>query len=238
VGLVAVLGLVVPAVPAAADTSSDEAWFVARINELRAARGLGQLTVDPELTGQARRWAQTMANDDQLKHSSDMSVGISADWDLLGENVGVHELARPANLRELFTAFVSSPSHLDNLVESRFERVGVGVVYDGRGKIWTAHRFMSVTGAAPSTTSAPATSQPPPTEPATTSPSSSAAPTASTRRPDPTSGPASSGTPAPSSAPSRPATPPVDEHAVGLRLVELDPELIARLLGEVSAAGL
>jgi hypothetical protein len=234
--LVAVVGLVAPATPAAADTYSDEAWFVAQINQLRQSRGLNALSVDSELTGQARHWAQVMANDNQLKHTSDMSVGISAPWDVLGENVGVHELARVDNLQELFQAFVSSPSHLDNLLDPRFEHVGVGVVYDGNGKIWTAHRFMSVTGESPATTASPATSPPPPptaapaTSPPTTSPAAPPPPTAAAR---PTTTPSSATASTVAADPGTSAPQPAEwpDHRI-------DPELIAQFLAELAAAGI
>lgn len=132
-----------PIGPADADVNAaaDEAQFVVLINQLRTSRGLNPLLVDPELVAQARQWSQVMAADNELKHASDLAVGVTANWEVLGENVGVHSIP---NLGELFQAFVKSPAHLSNLLDPRFEYVGTGVVYDGHGAIWTTHRFMSV----------------------------------------------------------------------------------------------
>ena len=170
-----------PAVRAAAavpDPGAAEAEFVALINQLRASRGLGALSVDGELTAQARSWAGTMAAQGRIFHAGDLSVGISSNWQKLGENVGVGGTVGP-----LFQAFVDSPSHLANLVDPGYTRVGVGVVVSG-DRIFTTHRFMSVAAAAPPPPPpAPAVTAPPVTVPPTTAPPTTAAPTTSVAPP-------------------------------------------------------
>ena len=143
-----------------------EADFVARINQLRTSRGLGALSVDPELTAQARQWAATMAGAGHIYHSSDLSLGITANWQKLGENVGVG-----GDVGSLFQAFVNSPTHYANLVDPSFTRVGVGVVLAG-DRLYTTHRFMAL---APT---------PPPPPPAPTVPPTTAAPTTTTATTD------------------------------------------------------
>lgn len=157
------------------DPGAAEGDFVARINQLRASRGLGTLTVDPELTAVARQWAATMAGQGRIFHASDLSQGVGADWQKLGENVGVGN-----DVPRLFQAFVDSPSHLANLVDPSFTRVGVGVVNAG-GRLYTAHRFMALAPPAPPTTAPPSTVAPttaaPTTVPPTTTPPTTVAPT-------------------------------------------------------------
>lgn len=156
-----------------------EADFVARINGLRAARGLGALAVDGELTGAARSWAGVMAGEGRIFHASDLSSGVSTRWAKLGENVGVG-----GDVASLFQAFVDSPSHYANLVDPSYSRVGVGVVVSGN-RIYTTHRFMAVAAPAPPPTTAPA---PPPTAPPTTAaPTTTAPPTTTTAPPPPPS---------------------------------------------------
>lgn len=151
------------------DPGTAEAEFVALINQLRASRGLGALTVDVELTAQARSWAGTMAAQGRIFHAGDLSVGISSNWQKLGENVGVGGTVGP-----LFQAFVDSPPHLANLVDPGYTRVGVGVVTSG-DRIFTTHRFMSVAAAAPPPPAATAP-QPaaPPAPPPTAAPTTAA----------------------------------------------------------------
>jgi hypothetical protein len=203
--------LVVPAAPSGAGTD-DEAAFVTMINDLRTAHGLNRLTVDRELTAQARHWSEVMASNDRLEHAGDLAAGITADWDVLGENVGVHTVH---DLDGLFQAFVASPPHLDNLLDPRFDYVGVGVTTTASGKVWTTHRFMSVPAPVapppdlapvapgpvqpppPDSTPAPAPSPPP--APATPAPAPRPAPTPKVPTPAPVPAPDGTGPPSASS---------------------------------------
>ncbi len=114
--------------------------FVDRINELRAERGIDPLSPDPELELTATAWAAHMSQTQDLEHAEDLSLGVSTDWRKLGENVGV---APEAQLDELFEAFVASPTHLANLVDPTFDKIGIGVVH-ANGKLWMAQRFMDI----------------------------------------------------------------------------------------------
>lgn len=126
----------------AADSNHDDAdLFVNRVNQLRTQHGLSALALDPELVAEASKWTATMASDGQLAHSPDITAGISAPWTLLGENVGVHQIHDPD---ELFQAFVNSPPHYNNLVDPRYQYIGVGVVNTAEGKLWTTQRFMAL----------------------------------------------------------------------------------------------
>lgn len=131
----------------------DEQRFVQLANDLRASRGVPPLSVHPELTAGARFWTAHMADLDQLAHSPDMSAGVTVQWTVLGENVGMHGIP---DVDQLFQAFVNSPAHYQNLVDARFNYIGVGVVSTSEGKLWTTHRFMSAPATGPPPTAAPA----------------------------------------------------------------------------------
>ena len=137
VGAVAALVAIglLPVTAAWADVASDEATFVARINDLRAARGLAALRVDATLTGKARAWAQTMAAHNRIWHSV-LSDGLPTGWQKLGENVGMG-----GTVDSLHTAFVNSPGHYGNLVDPAFDAIGVGVVRVG-DILFVAQEFM------------------------------------------------------------------------------------------------
>lgn len=149
---------VLPSTQAAADSIGDESRFVNKINEVRASEGLAPLSLDAELTAQARIWAEQLRADDNLSHANDLSIGVTANWTKLGENVGV---GPEDQLDALFEAFVASPDHYANLMDPDFRFVGVGVVYDDEGRMWTAHRFMAI--APPAQVAAGSTTQPAPT---------------------------------------------------------------------------
>lgn len=152
--------------PASAAETDDEAGFVALINQLRTSQGLGPLEVHPELVQPARSWAAQLASNGSLSHATDLSVGISGYWTKLGENVGV---GPQGQVNQLFQAFVDSPPHYANLVDPGFRYVGVGVVYDAEGRIWTTHRFLAL-GDAPPTTAPPTTTSAVPTTAPSTAP--------------------------------------------------------------------
>ena len=187
------LGLVL-APPAAAQTDpgAAESDFVAKINALRASKGLRQLEVHPELVALGRSWAGEMAKVDRISHNPNLANAVKADWQKLGENVGVG-----MTTDKLHQAFIDSPTHYKNLVDPDWTHLGVGVVLGRDGAIFTAHQFMQLrvstpatppTTAAPrpTTTARPPVTAPPPTEPppeTTTTTTTTTAPPAPTAPP-------------------------------------------------------
>lgn len=129
---------VVMALPASAGTADMESQFVAKINELRASKGLQPLIVDAELTNIGRDWAGKMAAAGQISHNPNFRYEVTEDWQRLGENVGVGP-----SVDSLFQAFVNSPGHYANLVQPDYNRVGIGVVLVG-DTIYTSHQFMQL----------------------------------------------------------------------------------------------
>ncbi len=187
---------------ASADTVGDEAAFVARINELRASKGLAALQVHPNLVDKARGWAATMADAGRIWHST-LSDGITADWAKLGENVGMG-----GSVQSLHDAFVASPKHYANLVDPDFGYIGIGVVYSG-GTIFVSEMFMKLYSA-PATVAPPAPAPPAPPAPAP-APAPKPKPKATTPpapAPAPTPAPVPVATPEPAPTPPPPPPPP------------------------------
>ena len=60
-GLILAFGVSMFPAGAQADTVSDEASFVAKINDLRVSKGLSTLQVNDNLVAKARSWAAGMA---------------------------------------------------------------------------------------------------------------------------------------------------------------------------------
>ena len=171
-GLILAVGIstVLPAT-AQADTVSDEATFVAKINALRASKGLGSLQVDPVLVAKARQWSAGMAAAGKIWHST-LSDGVTEDWKKLGENVGMG-----GSVDGLHDAFVASPHHYENLVDPAFGYVGIGVVKNG-STIYVSEVFMQLMGGtAPVATT--------PTAPRPTTPTAPRPTTTTTRPPAP-----------------------------------------------------
>ena len=136
-GLILAIGVAFFPASAQADTVSDEATFVAKINDLRASKGLPALQVNDNLVAKARGWAGTMAAAGKIWHST-LSDGITADWQKLGENVGMG-----GSVDGLHNAFVASPHHYENLVDPAFTQVGIGIVMNG-STMFVAEEFMAL----------------------------------------------------------------------------------------------
>ncbi|HVF33606.1 MAG TPA: CAP domain-containing protein [Acidimicrobiales bacterium] len=147
------LGLVMaPPASAQTDPATAESEFVSKINALRASKGLRQLEVHGELVALGRSWAGEMAKVDRISHNPNLANAVKADWQKLGENVGVG-----MTVDKLHQAFIDSPTHYKNLVDPDWTHLGVGVVLGRDGAIFTAHQFMQLrsTSSAPPTTAAP-----------------------------------------------------------------------------------
>ncbi|MDY7105119.1 MAG: CAP domain-containing protein [Actinomycetota bacterium] len=111
-----------------------EATFVTLINDHRAGIGASPLAVDPGLTAAAQAWAAQMASENHLYHQ-DLEPLLNP-WRLVGENVG-YGPDEPS----LHQGFLNSSGHRANLENNSYTHIGVGVVVDDNGRMWTSHVF-------------------------------------------------------------------------------------------------
>jgi hypothetical protein len=146
--------LLIPVHPAAADPAGDEAEFLDLVNQLRAEKGVGPLSVDAHLTSVARSWSAHMADDGQLSHNPNLGSDAGGGWQMLGENVGYG-----GTVKQIHDAFVNSPHHYENLVEPRFSLVGIGVVVRD-GTIWVTEDFEQPRAAKPRPSPPPTAAKP------------------------------------------------------------------------------
>ena len=206
---------------AQADTVSDEAAFVTKINELRASKGLGALQVNANLTDKARAWSAGMAAAGKIWHST-LSDGVTEDWKKLGENVGMG-----GSVDGLHRAFVNSPGHYANLVDPAFTHVGIGIVMGG-STIFVSEVFMqqmpvkqpAVTVTTPTTAPKPATTTP--TRPPAPKPAVAAKPPAAPSTTTTTTAPAPVAAPVEAPAPveAAPVEPPRDPSPLLVSVLE------------------
>ncbi len=133
--------------------ASAEQDFLNRTNSLRASLGLGQLKVNSELQAKARAWSETQAQAGTIFHST-LTNGVTQNWHRLGENVGMGP-----DVASIHDALVRSPRHYENLADSGFTDVGIGVVRQGN-VIYVSEVFMELmpaSSAAKPTATTPAT---------------------------------------------------------------------------------
>jgi uncharacterized protein YkwD len=115
--------LSMPDSPAAA---AIEDQFFALTNAARAAVRVAPLALDPDLDAYANVHVRLMAKNGQISHSNIAS--LLGPWWMVGENVGTGP-----NAPAIQAAYEHSPSHYQNITDSAFKYVGVGVVtVDGR----------------------------------------------------------------------------------------------------------
>jgi hypothetical protein len=112
------------ALPASADTASDEARVLTLIQQTRASVGAPALRVDSALTSAARSWAAKMARDGTISHNVGLGSQVTASK--LAENVGMG-----ATVDIVHQGFLNSPGHRANMVDTGVNSVGVGVAYSG-----------------------------------------------------------------------------------------------------------
>jgi uncharacterized protein YkwD len=128
-----------------ASDASDEASFVARINDARREAGLNPLATNDALVRAARDWAAKMrdvsaaANTDQclISHNPNLRTVVDAAWLVLGENVG----CGGSSVETLHQAFLNSPKHRENILNIGFDSVGIGIVRAGN-TMFVTEQFM------------------------------------------------------------------------------------------------
>ncbi len=178
------LAVVLFAMPSVVGTahaaSSDVDYLVSRINATRAENGVCPLTVDASRQSIAQSWAASMASAGALSHRL-IPGGVA-----VAENVGYGPSADAVH-----ASFLKSSGHFANIVNKRFDRVGVGVVQSGK-YLWVTYEFMDSNGlahrcatgapaaAAPAAPSSPPTTSPRPTSPPVTAPAEQRVAAAST----------------------------------------------------------
>lgn len=127
----------------AADGAIDDSTAIHRmVDAARESERLGKLRRDERLNQVAQAHAEAMLKAGRIGHDVGNgdprarveSAGLSLN--AAGENV-VHA----ANLRRAHRALWSSPSHRGNLLQKRFDSIGIGVINDADGSVWVCEVF-------------------------------------------------------------------------------------------------
>lgn len=130
-----------PRQPLAA-TADKAAALLAMVNQARASEQSPALERDPTLDGIAERHAHAMRKLKRIAHDAGdgdpRSRVEGAELSILatGENV-----AHALDVTRAHRALWASPSHRENLLQPRFDRIGIGVALDPDGSIWVCEVF-------------------------------------------------------------------------------------------------
>jgi len=170
--LLAAVGVVV-AVPGTALAGPNEDDFFSAVNSARAANGVPGLAWSSDLAAVARHQAERMAASGDLAHNPNLGSDVTG-WQIVAENIGYGP-----TWSSIQDAFMASPEHKANILDSRLTQLGVGTAVDADGTVWVSQVFRlpfgasvsaggsSAAGTAPaaSTGGAPAVTVAPPPSP-------------------------------------------------------------------------
>ncbi len=152
----------IPTPPAPATSanglSAEEEEFVGLVNGERSRRGLCVLAVDPLLVRTARAHSREMCARDYFDHHSP-TPGLSTPMDrylsslkdtgagtpdylLVGENIYYCSITSDVyNVDYGHRALMNSPGHRANILEPRFQKIGLGIYKNARGEFWVTEMF-------------------------------------------------------------------------------------------------
>ena len=130
-----------------ASSSRDEGGLLAMVNAARNSEGLRPLRPNPYLTALAHDQAQSIRASRRLAHdlgSGDPLARVEAAGlapRLVGENV-----AHADTLAHAHRALWNSPSHRANLLDDRFDSIGIGLSIGADGAVWVSELFARLAG--------------------------------------------------------------------------------------------
>ncbi len=133
--------------PAGATTTED--GVTSRLNGARTAHGLPALTTRGDLTEVARAQAGRMADSRTLFHNPNLTTDVTG-WRYVGENVGYGP-----DTESVHAAFMGSPGHRANILDTDYTEVGVGVVQRD-DRVWVVQVFRQPQHTTTTSTSGPA----------------------------------------------------------------------------------
>lgn len=131
--LIAVAAMALSMVLLSACLTEEGARSFDLINAERRAAGTHELANDFDLNARAQEWAEHLAAQGRLAHSS---MEIPAGATRVAENVA-YGPSVDVNHRNL----MNSPGHRANILDSRMTRVGIGVATSASGSVFVVQLF-------------------------------------------------------------------------------------------------
>lgn len=115
--------------------SSGQGSVLSEMNADRSSNGRRALPSHATLDAKAQRWAEKLARDNALSHST-LTDGAPGCWESLGENVGYGP-----SVPSIQDAYMHSAGHRANILNTRWDYVGVGHARRGE-RTFTVQVFM------------------------------------------------------------------------------------------------
>lgn len=135
--------------------TQQEMKYLELTNKERVARGLAPLVPDPLLVQVGRQHRREMAEKSYFSHTSpieklktpmDRYLAMETrrpSWALVGENLFYCSIV---DVERGHSAFMNSEGHRENILQSRYERMGVGIYVTPKGEFYVTEMFLAKTG--------------------------------------------------------------------------------------------
>lgn len=137
-----------PETPGAGDDGQPDpdrtgaAQLVVLVNQERADAGAPPVVLSTVAVDVAEAWSVHLAVTGQLAHNDDWFTPQAKDRALaktVGENVAFN-----GDLTDAHRRLMNSPLHRANILNPRFQQIGVGTVQDGTGAWWVTEDFVEL----------------------------------------------------------------------------------------------
>src|SRR5262249_20234617 len=120
----------------------------AQHNGQRASAGMAGFRWDTTLANVARQRAQDMASKGYFAHTSPtgqtaftLLAAAGYGYKIAGENIARNNYPDSQAVSAEMTGFMNSPTHKENILDSRFNSIGVGVILGSDGMKYYAVVF-------------------------------------------------------------------------------------------------
>lgn len=128
----------------------EELKFVDLVNKERASEGLNQLTIDPMLVKVARAHSREMWDKKYFSHTSPtaklkspldryLAMAPRPSWALIGENLFYCSIV---DVDRGHRALMNSDGHRANILEARYENIGIGEFKAPDGHYYVTQMFI------------------------------------------------------------------------------------------------
>lgn len=147
IGLLLFIPRAVPADEAKDDGSeltADEKQILELTNEARAKEKLPPLKVNPQLTKIARLHSANMAKKGEMKHVLDgknpaqRALDGGYNYATIGENIAT---SNGVPIKDIMEGWMSSKVHRDNILQPRFEEIGIAIARNDKGDLYYTQLF-------------------------------------------------------------------------------------------------
>ncbi|MCO8126463.1 CAP domain-containing protein [Acidimicrobiia bacterium EGI L10123] len=124
---------------AACDPTPPQESVRAHVNESRRAAGVHAVGDDLVVRLKAQAWADRLAANGSLSHST-LSSGLDGvPWVAVAENVG-----RGSSIRSVHDGYMGSSRHRANILDRRWDRMGAGHAVAADGTVYTVQVFVDL----------------------------------------------------------------------------------------------